>query len=77
MSAADLAGMRITKARRFVDFVAQQGGGYGFAKLAKKSLASAGAVGLLTMPGESTEDYVRGGRAVQRVWLTCGTRGQR
>jgi hypothetical protein len=33
------------------------------------STNSAAAIGLLTMPGRSSQDYVNGGRAVERMWL--------
>lgn len=40
-----------------------------------KSMKSAGSVGLITMDGNSPEDYINGGRAFERVWLTAVSRG--
>jgi hypothetical protein len=39
------------------------------------AVASAAAVGLLTVSGVSRESYLRSGRAVQRIWLTATAEG--
>src|SRR5262249_2317071 len=43
-------------------------------KLSQKALAGASAVGLITMPHIAHDSYFRGGRAVERLWLTAAER---
>jgi nitroreductase len=47
------------------------GGGIALEDLAKQCVASSSAIGLLTTRGTAPADYFRGGRALQRVWLTA------
>jgi molybdopterin/thiamine biosynthesis adenylyltransferase len=55
--------------------VREVGGGHGLAAPARKQIAAASAVGLLTMPGRAHDidstrrTYFAGGTALQRVWL--------
>jgi len=37
----------------------------------KKLYASCGAIGLITIPGNSDKDFLAGGRILQRMWLTA------
>lgn len=41
----------------------------------RKALRSAPAAALVTVPGTRTEDFLKGGRALQRVWLTLTRQG--
>lgn len=75
LSASDLAGMRVTRAWRVMEAVGKLGGGRGLEKPAKKSMAAASAVGLLTTQGTQPLDYFRAGRALARVWLGATSRG--
>jgi nitroreductase len=45
------------------------------ASIGRNGVASASAVGLLTMPGDSPRDYLRGGRALEHLWLTATAHG--
>lgn len=45
------------------------------AAIGREAMTSASAVGLLTMPGDTPRDYLRGGRALERLWLTATTLG--
>jgi hypothetical protein len=46
-------------------------GGKGFEKLSKKAVDTASAFGLITMPHYTPHDYITGGKAVERMWLTA------
>ncbi len=75
LSATDLAGMRIASSWPALELVAKLGGGRALEKPSKKAVAAASAVGLLTVPGARPEDFIRGGRALERVWLEANARG--
>lgn len=50
-------------------------GGDGLTRGAAAAVASSAALGLLTAPGSSPPALVRGGRALQQVWLTASALG--
>ena len=75
LSASERAGLRIMQQWRAMECLRAIGGGRALGELAEKLVASASAVGLITRPGTSRESYLRGGRAVQRLWLTATTHG--
>lgn len=71
----DRAGLRVTSSWEVMELVGRFGGGKSLEKLAKKSIASASAVGLLSMPSARPIDFFHGGRALQRLWLAASARG--
>lgn len=75
LSAADLAGLSMCRRRDALALLRALGGGKGLRKSAAKAIASASAVGLLTMPRVSADDFFRGGQALQRMWLVAHTLG--
>lgn len=62
-------GMQMSRDEKVIELLNKWNGGGAFKKLTRKSIEAAGAVGILTMQGESLSDYVTSGMAVQRVWL--------
>lgn len=60
---------------RVMECLAEIGGGRALEDLSRTAVESASAVGLLTVPGTSRESYLRGGRAMQRMWLTATAGG--
>jgi len=60
---------------RVVAYLREWGGGKGFEKLSRKTVASASAVGLLTLPRFERETFLLGGRTMERVWLAATQRG--
>jgi hypothetical protein len=74
LSDTDRAGLQICRDARAMELVAELGGGAALEKTAKKSIASASAVALITMPAARPIDYFNGGRAVQRAWLEATRR---
>ncbi|WP_437276122.1 Rv1355c family protein [Sorangium sp. So ce375] len=74
-SPVDLAGFRICRDWRTMELVQRWGGGGALEKSARKAIAGAMAVGLITLPRAGLADYFQGGRAVERAWLTATQRG--
>jgi nitroreductase len=74
-SRADLAGIRLARPWSSILFLREIRGGGALEKAAKDSVAAASAIGFITIDGTSRESYVRGGRAMQRVWLTASSLG--
>jgi len=75
LSPADRAGLEVTAAWPVMRLVGELGGGRSLEKPSRKAIASASAVGLLTMPGSRPFDYFAAGRATERVWLTSASLG--
>jgi molybdopterin/thiamine biosynthesis adenylyltransferase/nitroreductase len=75
LTATDRAAMRLVSSWSVMAALRTVGGGEGLASPARKSIASASAVGLLTVPRAAADareralSYLRGGIALQRVWL--------
>ncbi len=70
-SLTDLAGIRLARSWNNLLFLREIGGGRALEKSARDSIDAASAVGLLTFPGVTPEGFFRGGRALERVWLTA------
>lgn len=75
LTAAERAALRLLSQWRVAQCLADIGGGRALEDLSRGTVASAAAVGLLTVPGVSRESYLRGGRAMQRMWLTATAEG--
>jgi tRNA A37 threonylcarbamoyladenosine dehydratase/nitroreductase len=75
MSRSDLAGLSVISQWRVAEFLGQLGGGRALETLGAKTIASASAVGLLSIQGTDRTAYFAAGRAVQRLWLTATSRG--
>jgi molybdopterin/thiamine biosynthesis adenylyltransferase len=71
LTLAEQAGLTVARAWPVVADLKQWGGGGAIAKLTHKAIATASAVGLLTMPHHSPVDFFAGGRALQRIWLSA------
>ena len=63
------AGLKIAQNAGVIELLNEWNGGAAFNKLTKKLVDSAGAVGILSMSGQSLTDYFNGGRIIERVWL--------
>jgi tRNA A37 threonylcarbamoyladenosine dehydratase/nitroreductase len=75
LTGADLAGLRVMSSWAAMDLVGRLGGGRALEKPARKAIAAASAVGLVSVPGRTREAYFAGGRAMQRVWLQATALG--
>jgi hypothetical protein len=75
LSAGDRAAMRVIAHWPALRHLRELGAGRALEQPARKAVAAASALGLLTAPGDGPVSYFLGGRAVQRVWLTASARG--
>ena len=75
LSPSDRAGLTMCRRHGALAFLRGLGGGKGLGKMAAKSIASASAVGLLTVPNATPRDFLLGGRAMQRMWLVAHSLG--
>jgi hypothetical protein len=75
LSAADMAGVELSRSWEAMSLLRAWGGGGNLKKMARKQVAAASAVGLLVMPEVSPLNFLRGGQAVQRVWLASTNMG--
>jgi hypothetical protein len=75
LTATDLAGLRVMSSWPAMELVGRLGGGRALEKPARKAVAAASAVGLVSVAGRSREAYFAGGRAMQRAWLQATALG--
>ncbi|MGH3815770.1 MAG: Rv1355c family protein [Pseudonocardiaceae bacterium] len=75
LTPAERAGLRLLQQWRVAKTLGKIGGGHALEDLSRTWAASASAVGLITVPGVGRQSYFRGGRAMQRVWLTATALG--
>lgn len=68
---SEVVGLQLVKDPRVINYLAEWRGGKGLERITRKSMASTSAVGLITMPEFSSLNYILGGRAVERMWLTA------
>ncbi|MFI8280471.1 Rv1355c family protein [Streptomyces sp. NPDC085929] len=71
----DLACISIARHWPNLAFIRRIGGGASFEEGARKLVAASSAIGVLSIPGTTPDAYARGGRALQRLWLTAASRG--
>jgi molybdopterin/thiamine biosynthesis adenylyltransferase len=71
LTASEGAGMQLAEDERVIALLRKWQGGKGFEKISKKAVDSASAFALITMPAYTPDNYLMGGRAVQRMWLTA------
>lgn len=68
---SEAVGFTMAKDYRAIKLLSNWDKGAAFEKQTKKVTAVAAAMGLITMPGNIPNDYLLGGRAVQRAWLAA------
>lgn len=69
------AGLTIAQDGRVIELINEWNGGGAFSKLTKKMIDSAGAVGILSMNGQTLTDYFNGGRIIEKIWLKANIIG--
>ena len=71
----DLVTLNLVRSQKVVQLLRDVHGGNGLTLSAIQAVASSAAIGFLTIKGSSPADYVRGGRAMQQLWLTATALG--
>jgi molybdopterin/thiamine biosynthesis adenylyltransferase len=69
ISSSDVVGLQLVKDPEVVKLLVDWKGGRALENVARKSINAASAIGFITMPNFSPQDYLNGGRAVERMWL--------
>jgi tRNA A37 threonylcarbamoyladenosine dehydratase len=72
---AERVGLQVARDKNIIDLLNQWKGGGAFKKLTKKSIDSASAIGVISMPGKAKADYLNGGRLLQKLWLEANASG--
>lgn len=75
LSNTEKVGMQVSRDERIMQLLNQWDGGGAFKKLTKKSIDAAGAVGFLFIDKSDNAAYVKGGMALERIWLECTANG--
>jgi tRNA A37 threonylcarbamoyladenosine dehydratase len=71
LSESDKTGMMVAAKPEVVTLLNHWGGGTAFEKISKGAVASSSAIGMITMPERTSENFLRGGEALQRAWITA------
>jgi len=71
LTPSELAGFQIVKPWPVIKLLNDWKLGTGLERMGRKTIASASALGLVTMPNFSSDDFYVGGRALERVWLAA------
>ena len=71
LSESDKTGLMVAAKPEVITLLNKWGGGSAFEKISKGSVASSSAIGLITMPDYSFENFVKGGEALQRAWISA------
>ncbi len=69
------AGIDLLQRADVMDTLRHIGAGHGLGRGSRKALASAAAIGILRVSAHTENPYLRGGRAMQGVWLRATTLG--
>lgn len=75
LTAGEAIGMRIAKDPKVLDLLKHWKMGTGLERLSKKSGLASSAIALVTMPNYTADDFIKGGKAVERMWLTANRAG--
>lgn len=75
LSAGQLAALSVIKSRDVIDLLRDIKGARLLEMATRQSVATAAAIGLITMPGNNMGDYLEGGRALERMWLAADKMG--
>ena len=70
-----MSGIQIARDERTIEYIREWEKGTGFEKISRKAIASASAIGFITMPHYDSMNYLNGGRSVQRMWLAANQKG--
>jgi len=68
-------GLEVARDQEIIHLLKDWKGGGAFKKLTRKSIDSAGAVGVITANSDDRESYLKGGLALERIWLNANSNG--
>jgi hypothetical protein len=70
----DIAALKIAKDPDAIAFLHKLKKGSGFKKISVKNILTASSMGVISMNGHASTDYLQGGRALERIWLEANRR---
>jgi molybdopterin/thiamine biosynthesis adenylyltransferase len=71
LTPSELAGFRIVRSWNVIKLLNDWGLGTGLERMGRKTIQGASALGFVTMPNFTSDDFFEGGRALERVWLAA------
>ncbi len=75
LTKSEILALKIASSRMAVEWIDKIGGGEAFKKMTKKAVASSSALGIISIPDFSNENYIKAGSAMQRIWIECNKQG--
>lgn len=75
LSNSEKVGLQISRDYSIIELLNQWEAGGAFKKLTKKSIDSAGAIGVISSSESGKDLFLRGGRAMEKVWLEANRQG--
>jgi hypothetical protein len=69
---ADLAKLAVSSRADVMAYLAAWGGGGALGDSTRDRVNASSAVAVVTVPGDTPADYIRGGMAVERLWIRAG-----
>jgi molybdopterin/thiamine biosynthesis adenylyltransferase/nitroreductase len=75
LNTSQLAALEVIKDYEVIDFIKDVKGGNVLQAATMRSVNLASAIGLITLPGKSPEQYIAGGRSLERLWLAAEKAG--
>ncbi|MEA3214377.1 MAG: hypothetical protein QOJ19_533 [Acidimicrobiia bacterium] len=71
----DLAKLEVSRRRDVMDYLSSWEGGRALGDVTRDRVRSSSAIVVVTTPGSTPADFVRGGAALERAWLSAARRG--
>ncbi|RZM27865.1 MAG: Rv1355c family protein [Pedobacter sp.] len=75
ISESDRTGLMVASNPEVISLLNKWGGGAAFEKISRGSVLSSSAIGMVTMPTYSNENFLKGGEALQRAWIQANLKG--
>jgi molybdopterin/thiamine biosynthesis adenylyltransferase len=72
---SELAALKIAADDKAIAFLRELKGGTAFTKMVNNAIAFSSALGILTMPAYSEVEFLKGGRAMERIWIEANLAG--
>jgi len=72
---SEKTGLQVASNPEVIKLLNKWGMGDAFKKLSRNAIRSSSAIGLITMPDYNPENFIKGGEAVQRVWIDANLNG--
>ena len=67
--------LKMIRSPEAIKLITEWNAGRALEYIGRRSVATASAIGLITMPDSSPASYLNGGRAMERMWLTANQNG--